>query len=111
MGGSNLMQTFKDSISGDVWQFEDSVTDIHALPNTPATLQPYVVPAPTAAELAAAAKAATNADAKLQLAAADAESVRAMREFILAKFGNDPLLNPVLAQKDAAVAAQRIRIK
>jgi hypothetical protein len=52
------MQTFKDSITNEIWQFEDNVLDIHAFPNTPDTLQPYVIPAPTAAQLLSAAQAA-----------------------------------------------------
>lgn len=56
-------------------------------------------------------QAATNADAKKQIADFDAASVRAIREFILAKFGTDTLLNPVLAVKDSAAATQRARIK
>jgi hypothetical protein len=50
------MQTFKDSLTNEIWQFEDDVTDIHAFPNTLATLQPYTIPAPTAAQLLAAAQ-------------------------------------------------------
>ena len=58
------MQTFKDSVTDKVWAFEDDVkaTETNgvyaftmaagaALSNTPTTLQPYVIPAPTTAEL------------------------------------------------------------
>ena len=64
------MQTFKDSVTGKVWAFEDDVkaTEISgvysfttpagaALSNTPTTLEPYVIPAPTAAELLVSAQA------------------------------------------------------
>ena len=58
------MQTFKDSVTDKVWAFEDDVTAVEtngvysfttaagvALSSTPTTLQPYVIPAPTSAEL------------------------------------------------------------
>jgi flagellar biosynthesis/type III secretory pathway ATPase len=50
------MQTFKDSITGNIWQFDDDVANIHAFPNTPATLQPYTLPSPTASQLLDAAQ-------------------------------------------------------
>jgi hypothetical protein len=68
-----IMQTFKDSITGNIWQFEDDVTDIHAFPNTPATLQPYTLPAPTAAQLLAAAQ-------QTQLAVIDSAYDTAMQQ-------------------------------
>ena len=55
------MQTFKDIVTGQVWQFDDDVADIHAFPSTPATLQPYTIHAPTAAQLLDTSKAATKA--------------------------------------------------
>ena len=58
------MQTFKDTVTGEVWQFEDDVKVTNsngtysfetasgdALSNVPATLQPYTIPTPTAAEI------------------------------------------------------------
>jgi hypothetical protein len=54
------MQTFKDSITGNIWQFEDDIMDIHAFPNTPTTLQPYTIPAPTEEELFAQTEATYN---------------------------------------------------
>lgn len=74
-------------------------------------LTPWIAPVQTSADISAAAQAVTNNDAKRQLLDFDAASVRSMREFILAKFGTDPLLNPVLAAKDSAAATQRARIK
>lgn len=54
------MQTFKDSVTGEIWQFEDDVKNVFAFPSTPATLQPYTIPAPTSAELLADAKTTQN---------------------------------------------------
>ncbi len=58
------MQTFKDSVTSQVWVFEDDVKATEtsgvysfttaagvALSSTPTTLQPYMIPAPTSAEL------------------------------------------------------------
>ncbi len=63
------MQTFKDSLTGQVWAFEDDVkvtatSGVYsfttaagaALSNTPPTLQPHVIPAPTSAELLVSAQ-------------------------------------------------------
>ena len=67
------MQTFKDSVTQKIWQFDDDVvvtdtagvysfTAAHgAVLNTPTTLQPYTIPAPTAAQLLQDAKTAQNA--------------------------------------------------
>lgn len=64
------MQTFKDSVTGKVWQFEDNVivtntNDVYSFTasygmalNTPTTLQPYTIPSPTTAQLLQAAKTA-----------------------------------------------------
>lgn len=52
-----------------------------------------------------------NAKTKRELAKIDAQSIRAMREFILAKFSGDPLLPAVLAGHDSAAAAERAKIK
>jgi hypothetical protein len=46
------MQTFIDTVTQQVWQFEDDVADIHAYKSTPSTLVPYTIPAPTEADLA-----------------------------------------------------------
>ena len=64
------MQTFKDSVTDQVWAFEDDVkvtatSGVYsfttpagvALSSTPTTLQPYVIPAPTSAELLVSAQA------------------------------------------------------
>lgn len=65
------MQTFKDSVSGQIYQFEDDVVVTESaagvysfetaagvvLSAIPTTLLPYIIPAPTAAELLAAAQA------------------------------------------------------
>lgn len=68
-------------------------------------------PAPTAAELQAAADAAATAAAKIELAKIDAQSIRSMREFLLAKFPGDALLPQVLAGHDSAAATERAKIK
>jgi hypothetical protein len=64
------MQTFQDTVTLKVWQFEDDVvvtetngvytfTTAHGVVlNTPTTLQPYTIPAPTAAQLLAQAQQA-----------------------------------------------------
>ena len=41
------MQTFKDSVTGKIYQSEE----ILALPNTPHTIEPYEIPEPTQTEL------------------------------------------------------------
>lgn len=81
------MQTFKDS-SGEIWQFEDDVeiTNVngvysfvgpHSNPlKTPTTLQPYTIPAPTAAELAAIAHAALVSSASALLNMTDMVCLR-----------------------------------
>ncbi len=62
------MQTYKDTVEGKIYQFEDDVvvtetagvysfTTSHGMKlQLPTTLQPYVIPVPTAAELLAAAQ-------------------------------------------------------
>lgn len=68
------MQTFMDSATNKIWQFEDdvivtNVNGIHSfktasgmeLTNTPITLQPYTIPAPTAAQLLAQAQTTQTA--------------------------------------------------
>lgn len=67
------MQTYKDSVSGKLYAFEDDVivtetngtytfVSAHNVPlNVPDTLQPYVTPAPTAAQLLSEAQAAQTA--------------------------------------------------
>jgi len=65
------MQTFKDTVTQQVWQFNDDVivtekkgvysfacADGTPLTSVPTTLQPYTIPAPTPAELLAAAQKA-----------------------------------------------------
>ena len=67
------MQTFRDSATGKVWQFDDDVkalamNGIYAFTTaagvkltTPSTLQPYTAAAPTAAQLLAQAQATQSA--------------------------------------------------
>jgi hypothetical protein len=64
------MQTFQDTATLKVWQFEDDVVAVETngvytfktaqgtVLNTPTTLQPYTIPAPTAAQLLAQAQQA-----------------------------------------------------
>ncbi|MHB1176061.1 MAG: hypothetical protein ACYCZJ_13160 [Sulfuriferula sp.] len=80
------MQTFKDTVTGQVWQFEDDVADIHAFPSTPATLVPYTLPVPTTAELKASADAAAwatyQAQARAALAASDTTIIRCVENSV-----------------------------
>ena len=100
-------------ISGQIYR--DCVTAVAA----GATLSVFrgdvliTVPQPvlTTAQIAAAAQAAINAGAKGALTQIDAQSVRSLREFILAKFPGDPLLPPELAERNSDAAAQRGRIR
>ena len=68
------MQTFQDTATNKIWQFENDVvvTDTAGvysfatskgvqLTNTPTTLQPYIIPAPTPTQLAATAAQAQTA--------------------------------------------------
>ena len=67
------MQTFIDTATSNVWQFEDDVvvtdtagvysfkTAAGVALNSPATLQPYTIPAPTPTQLAATAAQAQTA--------------------------------------------------
>lgn len=87
------MQTFRDSATQQVYSFEDDVVVVHEhgvytffcnggtdasgnplrgapLTNLPATLQPYTVPAPTAAELLAQAQTKQSAILSTACAAA-----------------------------------------
>jgi hypothetical protein len=48
---------------------------------------------------------------RVELIATDAASVRAMREFILAKFPDDPLLPAVLGDHEAAATVSRGKLK
>lgn len=90
------MQTFKNTADGMEWHFDEDVivtqengiyvfTAAHgAVLNTPSTLQPYIVPPPTAEAVAAAAKAEANRPIHAQIAALEAQqSPRAMREAAL----------------------------
>lgn len=72
---------------------------------------PDVVPHPTPAQSQAWVDAESNATTKRELEKIDVQSVRAMREFILAKFPGDPLLPPVLAGHNDAAAIERAKIK
>lgn len=67
------MQTFIDTVTQKIWQYEDDVivtdtagvysfTAAHGMPlPAPTTLQPYVIPAPTSAQLLAQAQVAQTA--------------------------------------------------
>jgi hypothetical protein len=48
---------------------------------------------------------------RLELIATDAASVRAMREFILAKFIGDPLLPTILSDHESAATVSRGKLK
>ena len=74
--------------------------------NVQDTIQP-----PTTAQSQAWVDAETTAKAKSELAKIDAQSIRAMREFILAKFPADPLLPSVLAGHESAAGAERKKIR
>lgn len=101
------MKTYIDTATGKIWEFEDDVADIYAFPHTPATLEPYTRPVPTAAELQAVEDAKVTAAAKVELSAIDVRSIRAMREFILAKFTGDPALPAVLATHESDAVTER----
>lgn len=55
--------------------------------------------------------AEATAKAKAELARLDAQSIRALREFILSKFPADPLLPPVLPAYESAAVTERAKIK
>lgn len=52
-----------------------------------------------------------NAKTKRELAKIDAQSIRAMREFILTKFPDDPMIPAALSSHNAAAATERSKIK
>lgn len=81
----------------------DAVLKWLAAGNTPVAI--------SAAEIQAKADATATAAAKAELAKIDAQSVRSMREFILAKFPADPLLPPALSGHESAAAIARAKIK
>lgn len=64
-------------------------------------------PDPTSAEL----KAITNAQAKAKLTELDAQNIRAIREFIVARFATDPLLPPDLVSAEGVAKTERAKIK
>lgn len=68
-------------------------------------------PPPTAAEIQAAADAEASAKAKSELAKIDAQSIRAMREFIMTKFPGDPLIPAALSSHNDAAILERGKIK
>ena len=72
---------------------------------------PDTIPLPTAAEVQARLDAEASLAAKAKLAQIDLQSVRALREFVLAKFPGDPLIAAALAQHDAAAAQERTKVK
>lgn len=72
---------------------------------------PDTIPLPTAAQSQAYVDAEATAKAKAELAQIDTQSLRSMREFILAKFPADPLLPVALASHESAAAIARAKIK
>lgn len=72
---------------------------------------PDTIQLPTAAERQAEADAQATAAAKRELEKIDVQSIRSMREFLLAKFPGDPLLPPILSSHNAAAATERAKIK
>lgn len=56
------MQTFIDTNTGEIWQFEDDVNDIFAFPLTPLTLIHHVIAPPTAADILISSKSAKIAE-------------------------------------------------
>ena len=83
------MQTFKDAATGKIWAFEDDVVARESaagylfykasgaqLTQAPVTLLPHVVPAPTAADEAAAAWRTYRTQARAALAVADRVALR-----------------------------------
>lgn len=72
---------------------------------------PDTIPIPTPAQSQAWVDAESTAKAKSELAKIDAQSIRSIREFILAKFSGDPLLPSVLSSHNAAAATERAKIK
>lgn len=72
---------------------------------------PDTIPLPTPAQLQAAVDAEATAKAKAELVKIDAQSIRSMREFLLAKFPADPLLPVALASHESAAAIARAKIK
>lgn len=57
------------------------------------------------------AKEGRNAKRKAKLLDIDATSARAMREFIIAKFGADPLIPNILKTRETAAAAERAALE
>ena len=73
--------------TGEIWKFDDDVLDIYALPNTPATLQPYEIPVPTAEQLLDDANAIAwkyqQARAQIALDASDVTVLRCVEKAIV----------------------------
>jgi hypothetical protein len=69
----------------------------------------------TATELSAAQSAAsqqaTNNAAKAELTALDGKSIRDIRAFLVAKFGNDLLLPPTLTTAESTAITERGKIR
>ena len=95
------MLYFKDTKDG-YYQFYDG-----ADPRLYAGLIPTIRQLPTAEDV----QAGINATAKEALVIIDAQSVRSMREFILAKFTGDLLLPVELAAHNADSVRERGKIK
>lgn len=56
-------------------------------------------------------KAEENAPVLAALAAADLKSIRGLREFVVAKFGADPLLPGAVKTIETAAVAERAKLK
>jgi hypothetical protein len=98
------MQTFRDSLTNEIWQFEDDVTDIYAFPNTPATLQPYTIPEPTAEQLLAAAQATQLALIDSSYLSAIQQPVAYMGTTFQADRDSQDLMNRAITGLQAIVA-------
>ena len=64
------MQTYIDTQTQKIWQFDDEVANIHDFHGTPATLIPYTIPVPDASEVLIRSKAAKTAEIKAACALA-----------------------------------------
>jgi hypothetical protein len=89
------MQTFKDTDTGEIYQYEDDViiditngvSTVSVYPSgkqvfmltAPATLQPYTIPALTAAQVASAAKLRLQSDARTVLDVTDLVAFRCFK--------------------------------
>ncbi|MDP2026459.1 DUF4376 domain-containing protein [Sulfuriferula sp.] len=98
------MQTFKDRITGQFWQFDDNVVDIHGFPSTPATLQPYTIPAPTAAQLLSSEQSTQIAAIEAAYQAAIQQPVSYMATMFQGDIGSQDLMAKEITARQAAIA-------